>query len=79
MFIKDVEMYIYDRWGVEVFETKNPKIAWDGKNRMTGNQCNDGTYYYVCKVNEIRLQGIVPRTIKGFIQKVATTDSNISK
>jgi gliding motility-associated-like protein len=79
MFVKDVDMTIFDRWGAKVFETKNPKISWDGKHVLTGNQCSDGTYYYVCTVNEIRLQGIVPRVIQGFIQKVSSTDSNFSK
>jgi gliding motility-associated-like protein len=79
MFVKDVEMTIFDRWGAKVFETKNPKISWDGKNSQTGGQCSDGTFYYVCTVNEIRLQGIVPRVIQGFIQKVASSDSNFSK
>jgi gliding motility-associated-like protein len=79
MFVKDVDMTIFDRWGVKVFETNNPKVSWDGKHSTTGNQCSDGTYYYVCTVNEIRLQGIVPRVIQGFIQKISTSDANFSK
>jgi hypothetical protein len=27
--------------------------------------CSDGVYYYVCIVNDIRLQGIVPHVLKG--------------
>ncbi|MCE3279895.1 MAG: hypothetical protein K0S44_2086, partial [Bacteroidetes bacterium] len=35
----------------------------------------DGTYFYLCTVNEIRVQGITPRVLKGFIQLINTTSS----
>ncbi|MFH1005642.1 MAG: gliding motility-associated C-terminal domain-containing protein [Bacteroidota bacterium] len=64
-YVKDVDIKIYDRWGVEVFRTTNPEILWDGKSAQTKMLCSDGVYYYVCIVNEIRLEGIIPRVIKG--------------
>jgi len=71
-FVKDVSMVIYDRWGNLVFETTNPRIGWNGKNTKSNVECDDGVFYYVCKVNEIKLKGITPRTIKGYIVKMAS-------
>jgi gliding motility-associated-like protein len=65
-FIESIDIKIFDRWGVLVFETTDPALNWDGKDRNTGKLCTDGVYYYTCTVNEIRLQGIVPRKISGF-------------
>lgn len=67
-FVKDVDFKVYDRWGLLMFETTNPDILWDGKNTTTKKMCSDGTYFYICTVNEIRVDGITPRTLKGFIQ-----------
>lgn len=67
-YIQDVDFKVYDRWGVLVYETTNADIDWDGKSKSMKRMCADGTYFYVCVVNEIRLNGITPRVIKGFIQ-----------
>ncbi len=67
-YVKDIDITIYDRWGLIMFETKNPDILWDGKNSGTKRMCPDGVYYYICTVNEIRVDGIKPRVLKGFIQ-----------
>jgi len=65
--VESIDLKIYDRWGVLVFETTDPDIMWDGRDRNSGKLCTDGVYYYTCRVNEIRLQGIVPRQLKGFV------------
>lgn len=69
-YVKDIDIKIYDRWGLLMFETSNPDILWDGKNKNTKKLCSDGTYFYVCIVNEIRIDGIKPRILKGFIQLI---------
>ena len=65
-YIESIDIKIYDRWGVCVFETTDPALNWDGHDKNSGKLCTDGVYYYVCTVNEIRLQGVVPRKISGF-------------
>ncbi len=65
-YIESIDIKIFDRWGVLVFETKDPAINWDGRDKSTGKLCTDGVYYYTCTVNEIRLTGVVPRKISGF-------------
>jgi gliding motility-associated-like protein len=67
-FIKDIDLKVYNRWGNLVFETTDPKIMWDGKVIQSKLQSTEGTYFYVCQVNEIRVAGIKPRYLKGFLQ-----------
>jgi gliding motility-associated-like protein len=67
-YIESIDLKIYDRWGILVYETKDPYFKWDGSVKQTGQRCSDGTYFYTCIVNEIRLKGIVPRRLKGYFQ-----------
>lgn len=66
-YVESVEMKIYNRWGNLVFESKDPDIMWDGKNQKGGKLSSDGVYFYTCTVNELYLDGIKPRLIKGFV------------
>ena len=66
-FVESIQIQIFNRWGLLIFETTNPEILWDGINQQTSKECNDGTYFYVCTVNEIFLEGIRPRVLRGFI------------
>lgn len=67
-YIKDIDLKIYNRWGQVLYETNNPYFKWDGKVKQTGLRVSDGTYFYTCVVNEIRLKGIIPRKLKGYFQ-----------
>ncbi len=67
-YVKDIDINIYNRWGQVMFHTTNPNINWNGTDQHSGQPCPDGVYYYICTVNEIRLAGIVPITLKGFIE-----------
>ena len=69
-YIKDIDMKIYNRWGTVVFETKITDILWDGKNINSKKQSPDGVYFYICIVNEIYVDGIVPKILKGYIQLI---------
>ena len=66
-FVETVDVQIFNRWGNLVFQTSNPDIMWDGTNQENSAACADGTYYYVCTINEICLDGSKPRVIKGFV------------
>jgi gliding motility-associated-like protein len=39
-----VEFAVYDRWGMLIY-TSATQMPWNGKHN--GNECSDGTYYYV--------------------------------
>ena len=47
--IKDFKMYIFNRWGELVFESTDVKYSWNGKVKNSGNDCPEGTYFYVIK------------------------------
>ncbi|GAB5539645.1 MAG: hypothetical protein Salg2KO_17480 [Salibacteraceae bacterium] len=66
-YIESIDLVIFNRWGREVFKTTNPDIQWDGTAIGSGSPVPDGTYYYMCTVNEIRLEGIVSRELNGSI------------
>lgn len=66
--IKDIELYIYNRWGQLVYETKDPYFNWDGKVIQTKMMASEGTYFYTCVVNELRVKPTKPRLLKGYIQ-----------
>lgn len=66
-FVKEVDMKIFNRWGRLVFETTDPDIRWDGKDKDSGQLSNAGTFFFVCVVKEIRLRGVQERVIKGHV------------
>lgn len=49
--VEDFEMSIYNRWGIEVFRSKDPNFVWDGKDQSTGEYLLNGTYVYIVKAN----------------------------
>lgn len=67
-YVKDIDIKIYNRWGTLMFESTDIDIMWDGRNSSNKKMCTDGTYFYMCTVNEIRVDGITPHNLKGFIQ-----------
>ena len=48
--ILDYQIYLYDRWGVEVFHSNNETSCWDGE--IMGQKASAGTYYYVIEVED---------------------------
>ena len=66
-FVRDIDIKIWNRWGVQVFESTDPDINWNGKVDNSGGVCPDGVYYYTCVVNEIYLDGDRSRVLKGFV------------
>jgi gliding motility-associated-like protein len=75
-FIESIDMQIFNRWGNLIFTTSDPEVLWDGRNMTSNQPSSDGVYYYVCKVNEIRLEGIKSRTLQGFVQLFQTAPNN---
>lgn len=41
-------VYIFNRWGEEVYSRKGYRNDWDGRNN-NGDVLPDGTYYYIIK------------------------------
>jgi len=68
-FIDRIDIKIYNQWGNLVHQNTNPDINWDGAN-INGEVLSDGVYYYICRVFEKRVAGIIenPEILKGFIE-----------
>jgi gliding motility-associated-like protein len=74
-FVERVDMKIYNRWGVLVYQTEDPDINWDGKRMNTDHIVPPGVYYYVCDVFENRLSGLEVRSLSGFIYVFTESDA----
>ena len=50
----NMEVHVYNRWGMEVFESQsyNANVAWDGT--YEGSILPSGTYYYTLELNDPR-------------------------
>ncbi|SHE81986.1 gliding motility-associated C-terminal domain-containing protein [Cnuella takakiae] len=49
--IDGYEFIVYNRWGQEVFRTRDPKRGWDG--RISGQLQNTGTYVWTLRYREL--------------------------
>jgi len=68
--IESVEMKIFNRWGQVVFETNEVEINWNGRKRGERSDCSEGVYFYVCTINELKLNGISSYILKGTVSLI---------
>ena len=57
-FVERVDLQVFNRWGVLVYETQDPTLGWDG-TKSGGGEVSEGTYFYTCEVFERRPGGEV--------------------
>jgi len=76
-YVERVDMRIFNRWGILVFQTEDPDINWDGKIINSDQLVAPGVYYYICDVHEYRLSGIEIITHTGFIYVFSGDDNNV--
>ncbi len=43
---KTIEVYVFNRWGQQVFSTMNPDIGWNGQVNNSGAECPQDVYIY---------------------------------
>src|ERR1019366_4941366 len=60
-------LIIFDRWGLQLFESSNASYQWNGKVNNTGGDCPDGTYYYIFTANDVLGKPFID---KGFISLI---------
>lgn len=58
-------LLIFDRWGGIVFQTTDPKLAWDGT--LMGQKQKTGTYIWMCTY---QIEGLQPKTERGNLQLI---------
>ena len=61
--LKEIQVDIYDRWGLKVYSWNKLNDAWDGKTR-SGLECPDGTYFYLINASTLRGKTL---TQKGYL------------
>ncbi|MBL7835959.1 MAG: gliding motility-associated C-terminal domain-containing protein [Bacteroidetes bacterium] len=63
----EIEVWIYNRWGVLLFHGNLPSECWNGKVNNTGNEAPTGMYFYILEVksknpnlpSQLRYEGVV--------------------
>ncbi|MBK7570514.1 MAG: PKD domain-containing protein [Bacteroidetes bacterium] len=50
-FVKDYELLIFNRWGVQVFKSNNYDVPWDGK---VDKEVQNDVYVYKIKVTDLK-------------------------
>jgi gliding motility-associated-like protein len=45
-----MELFIFNRWGEQIFSTNDKTKGWDGKSKNGNEPCMDGVYIYIVKV-----------------------------
>jgi gliding motility-associated-like protein len=60
------ECFIYDRWGLKVYEFAGAQDHWDGYT-TAGLPCQDGTYYYILKTTDTNNKNY---DLKGYLQLI---------
>ena len=77
-FIDKIDMKIYSRSGTLVYETNDPYINWDGRQKGKKSFVASGIYYYICDIYEQRITGIEIRNISGFVHVISEKGARIS-
>jgi gliding motility-associated-like protein len=50
--VKTFEMYIFDRWGMQLFHSSDINVGWDGTVKSSGSICQEDTYVYMIKATD---------------------------
>jgi gliding motility-associated-like protein len=56
-YVKDYEMYIYDRWGMQLFHSTDITNGWNGGVDNGSRTCQEDTYIYLIKVTDSQGNG----------------------
>ncbi|HTA27671.1 MAG TPA: PKD domain-containing protein, partial [Bacteroidia bacterium] len=51
-YVKSYEMYIFDRWGMQLFHSTDMNSGWDGTAKGGSSLCQEDTYVYLINVTD---------------------------
>jgi gliding motility-associated-like protein len=68
VLVEKVEFRLFNRAGVLIFSTTEPRLNWDGTYK--GKIVPTGVYYYDCEVFENRVSGLEQFHLSGFIHVI---------
>ncbi|HIA36156.1 MAG TPA: gliding motility-associated C-terminal domain-containing protein [Flavobacteriales bacterium] len=49
---EEFEMFIYDRWGDQIFKTEDYNLPWDGRANKGSNVAQEDVYIWVIKTRD---------------------------
>jgi gliding motility-associated-like protein len=75
--VERIDMRIFNRNGLLLFRTEEPKINWDGTYK--GKIVSPGVYFYQCDVFEKRILGTEETHRSGFIHVITEEGAAIRK
>ena len=75
--VEKVEFKLFNRYGVLIFQTEEPKLNWDGTYK--GNIVSPGVYFYQCEVYERRISGLEQFHLSGFVHVITEKGATVTK
>lgn len=75
--VEKIDISIYNRNGLLLFRTDDPKINWDGTYK--GKIVSPGVYFYQCDVFERRISGLELFHLSGFVHVITVEDAQLKK
>ncbi|MGI6324025.1 MAG: gliding motility-associated C-terminal domain-containing protein, partial [Bacteroidales bacterium] len=73
--VEKVDFKLFNRSGLLIFSTDEPKIDWDGTYK--GRIVSPGVYFYQCDVFERRITGFEQFHLSGFIHIITDKDAKV--
>lgn len=75
--VEKVDFKLFNRYGVLIFQTEEPKLNWDGTYK--GKIVSPGVYFYQCDVFERRISGLEQFHLSGFIHVITEEGATVKK
>jgi gliding motility-associated-like protein len=75
--VEKIEFKLYNRNGLLLFRTENPRIEWDGT--YNGRIVSPGVYFYQCDVFERRISGLEQFHLSGFVHVITEENAEVKK
>jgi gliding motility-associated-like protein len=75
--VDHIDFKLFNRDGLILFRTTNPKIDWDGT--YNGKIVSPGVYFYECVVYENGASGVQVLHLSGFVHVITEEGSKINK
>lgn len=73
--VEKIDLKIFNRTGVLIFRTSEPRINWDGT--YNGRIVSPGVYFYQCDVYERRITGLELFHLSGFIHVITEKGATV--
>ena len=74
--VEKVDFRLFNRNGMLLFRTAEPKIDWDGTYK--GKIVSPGVYFYQCDVYERRISGLELFHISGFVHVITVENAKLN-